>query len=240
MPLIYGHCFFLDKKQFLPIGISGEGVQPGYLWPAYGQPMVSSVPYVSMPDPWIGRSDTGLEEAMAPLISLVPSAFVWFRSPRTMAGGCSNTGQQFLKKPPLWDLHPRVLTQGTCLLRNLGCPQDLFGNKWRKQTGSRTLVLTNHFSRQFLKRLPSCSSGSNSCSNFVIAVHSGNPCLSQACWVWLHLALRKRVRALALARARLRARVRCTCVRRVCWRAPARMRAVPLCIYPVVGDSSCK
>jgi hypothetical protein len=52
MPFIYGQRFLLlDKRQFLHPGIPHEGVQPGYLWPAYGRPMVSSVPYVSMPDP---------------------------------------------------------------------------------------------------------------------------------------------------------------------------------------------
>jgi hypothetical protein len=43
--------FSWTKNNSCPPGISGEGVQPGYLWLAYGQPMVRSVPYVSMPDP---------------------------------------------------------------------------------------------------------------------------------------------------------------------------------------------
>jgi hypothetical protein len=52
------------------------------LWSAYGQLGAIRIHARSI-DKW---SAPGLEEAMAPLISMVPSAFLWFRSPRTMAG----------------------------------------------------------------------------------------------------------------------------------------------------------
>jgi hypothetical protein len=52
------------------------------LWSAYGQLGATRIHVWSM-DMW---SDPGLEEAMAPLISMVPSAFVWFSSPGLCRG----------------------------------------------------------------------------------------------------------------------------------------------------------
>jgi hypothetical protein len=86
MPSIDGQRFFLDKRQFFPQEFQVRGSNQDI----YGQPMVSLWSALCHIHAWsIDKwSDPGLEDAMAPLISMVLSAFVWFRSPRTMAGGC--------------------------------------------------------------------------------------------------------------------------------------------------------